>query len=145
MRPEEYLDWRNRFEQAWRKEPQLLAFLKPEEQWDLHDYFQFHYYQNQAEALGWYFTIRECGAAVERSGIRAFETLQRTLYRIDQMKDQQQLPLFSKKRHKSEEIKIYAIVNPEMDIDEMIGALIDLGHQLVESQRKKDQRSNDAR
>lgn len=77
MSPEEYQDWRKRLSQLWHRRPQLVALLKPDDQWRLHDYFQFHDYQDPAEALGWYFTLQECDPSVESNGLEAFKQLQR--------------------------------------------------------------------
>lgn len=130
MNPQDYLDWRARFAEAWQQAKGFMGFISPQEQTDLHLYFEFHKPKSDEEALAWLETIYQNEPELESVALDALEQLSLAAERSREARDQELLPL-SWPGRSGHPVIVRAVVKPEPDLKRFARAVIELAREQV--------------
>lgn len=134
MDANEYLSWRHLLGAEWRRDGSFMALLKPQQQWDLHAYFEFHKEKSDEEALSWLWALSVNEPDRVGRALDALDGLTAHFERLLELENQQKLPLKSAGRHPI----ISSIVQPEPDMNKLARALLMLAEDMTEPRTKKD-------
>jgi hypothetical protein len=131
---QQYLKTCRCLRQLWQEVPDHFAYIKAEQQWHLHDYFQPSKALSDAERLQHRVRI-----SAERSSLpqRAGKALAK-LYGAAVTRSVQ-----AKYARGRGEIKVYGLANPEIDLEELVRVLLDIANDIDEADSPEPGRVED--
>jgi len=138
-----YVDIHHLLRRDWLENPALYAYLTPNEQWVLHDFFQPYKALTDAELVKHRQSVsRQAPSLPHRAG-RALRRFERTGEAIDRWRAQAIVrpAATNHKRLDLSSIKVWALVRPEIDVKMLAKACIGIARlQLADEKRKANEK-----
>jgi hypothetical protein len=136
MTPDDYVEWRNRLASVWQRDTSFMSYLSPNDQWDLHGYFQFHREKSEQDVLGHLAAIQADEPDVETRGLAALEHLQAAIDHVVRERQSQPAPSPPVKggARGRRVVVTGAVVRPEIDVQKLARACI----QIAKMQREQE-------
>lgn len=132
-----YVEIHRLLRRYWLDDPALYAHLTPGEQWNLHDFFQSYKTLGDADLVAHRRAVSlESPSLPHRAG-RALRKLKGVIETIDQQRAHSSATVSHKHPSIHNLVKVWPLVQPEIDANRVARALIALAKHKVKSTRRK--------